>query len=141
MRRHPALRHLSSDHHTGLVLARKARQSANGSLHDQRYFRSTLVARFGAELKPHFQLEEDGLLPAMRRAGETRLVQRTLSEHASLRGLIAENQVENLAAFAKLLSAHIRFEEKELFGRAQQLLDQGQLTELIDESVSGPASR
>ena len=29
MKRHPALRQLSSDHHIGLVLARKARQAAN----------------------------------------------------------------------------------------------------------------
>ncbi len=92
-----------------------------------------VVARFHAELEPHFRLEEDRLLPALRRAGETPLVARTLSEHADLRRLIADNQTGNLAQFADLLTAHIRFEEKELFQRAQQLLDLGQLTELMPE--------
>ena len=79
MQRHPALRQLSSDHHTGLVLARKARQAANGTVHDQRYAWTTLVARFSAELEPHFQVEEQGLLVALWRAGEAELVERTQS--------------------------------------------------------------
>jgi hemerythrin-like domain-containing protein len=60
-------------------------------------------------------------------------VARTLSEHAALRGLIADNQTGSLAQFADLPTAHIRFEEKELFQRAQQLLDLGQLAELMPE--------
>ena len=80
------------------------------------------MARFDAELEPHFQAEEADLLPAMRRAGETALVERTLQEHAALRALLGEGQSENLEAFADLLTQHIRFEEKELFERAQQVL-------------------
>ncbi len=133
MQRHPALRTLSSDHHSGLVLARRARQAANGNAHGQSHCWTMVVARFHAELEPHFRLEEDRLLPALRRAGETPLVARTLSEHADLRRLIADNQTGSLAQFADLLTAHIRFEEKELFQRAQQLLDLGQLTELMPE--------
>ena len=125
MQRHPALRQLSSDHHIGLVLARKARQAANGSLQDKRYAWTTVVDRFRTELEPHFQLEEDDLLPAMQRAGETLLVERTLTEHAGLRDLVSGNRIEDLAEFAELLTAHIRFEEKVLFERAQQLLDLG----------------
>ena len=125
MQRHPALRQLSSDHHIGLVLARKARQAANGSLQDKRYAWTTVVDRFRTELEPHFQLEEDDLLPAMQRAGETLLVERALTEHAGLRDLVSGNRIEDLAEFAELLTAHIRFEEKVLFERAQQLLDLG----------------
>ncbi len=133
MKRHPALRDLSSDHHIGLVLARKARQAADGNPRDRLHAWTTLVARFRAELEPHFQLEEEGLLPAMRRAGETLLVERTLTEHAALRDLVADARSENLAGFAELLVAHIRFEEKALFERAQQLLDLGQLAELVNK--------
>ena len=131
MQRHPALRQLSSDHHTGLVLARKARQAANGTVHDQRYAWTTLVARFCAELEPHFQVEEQGLLVALWRAGEVGLVERTLTEHEDMRGLIAQDRPENLARFAELLTAHIRFEEQTLFARAQELLAPDQLSELV----------
>jgi hemerythrin-like domain-containing protein len=133
MQRHPALRSLSSDHHSGLVLARKARQAANGDAHDQAHIWSKVVNRFEVELEPHFRLEEDVLLPAMQLAGETALVERTLIEHAALRRLIADDQTENLARFADLLQAHIRFEEKELFKRAQQRLELDDLTKLLNE--------
>jgi hemerythrin-like domain-containing protein len=134
MQRHPALRSLSSDHHSGLVLARKARQAANGDAHDQAHIWSKVVNRFEVELEPqHFRLEEEVLLPAMQLAGETALVERTLIEHAALRRPIADDQTENLARFADLLTAHIRFEEKELFERAQQLLDLDELTKLLNE--------
>lgn len=131
MKRHPALRQLSSDHHAGLVLARKARQAAEGSAHDQRYAWTTLVARFHAELEPHFKLEEKGLLVALWRAGETALVERTLTEHEDMRGLIAQDRPENLARFGELLRVHIRFEERDLFARAQALLEPDQLSELV----------
>jgi len=131
MKRHPALRQLSSDHHTGLVLARKARQAAKGSIHDQQDAWTTLVVGFHAELEPHFQTEEAGLLVALRRAGENELVERTLTEHADMRGLIAQDRPENLARFAELLTAHIRFEEQQLFARAQELLEADQLPGLV----------
>jgi len=131
MKRHPALRQLSSDHHTGLVLARKASQAAKGTVHDQRDAWTTLVARFRTELEPHFRVEEAGLLVALSRAGETALIERTLTEHEDMRGLIAQDRPENLARFAELLTAHIRFEERELFARAQELLQPEQLSELV----------
>lgn len=130
MKRHPALRQLSSDHHTGLVLARQARLAANGSADEQQATWSLLVERFGAELEPHFRLEENGLLVALERAGEALLVERTLREHKEVRALVAQDRPEGLARFAELLTAHIRFEERELFERAQTVLDAGELSEL-----------
>lgn len=123
MKRHPTLRQLSSDHHSGLVLARKARSAANGSIEEQQAAWSSVVARFEAELEPHFRLEEKGLLMALERAGETQLVERTLREHAEMRALIAQDRPGNLTRFAERLTAHIRFEERELFERAQLMFD------------------
>ncbi len=115
MKRAPGLRSLSSDHHTALVLARRlllavsAKEVADGW--------QELTKRFHKELEPHFHLEEEQLLPALARAGETEIVKRTLAEHLQLRGLIDDGpcDAETLRAFAKLLQAHIRFEERELF--------------------------
>ena len=123
MQRHKALQKLSSDHHTGLVLARRARHAANENLRKQTIAWQTIVDRFQTEMEAHFRLEETGLLPAMLRVGETELVERTLREHEALRLLIAENDAINLSRFAELFTAHIRFEEKELFEMAQRRLD------------------
>lgn len=132
VKRHPALRQLSSDHHSGLVLARKARLAANGSVEEQRDAWSLVVACFGVELEPHFRLEERRLLVALARAGETDLVERTVREHEEMRALVAQDRSENLAAFAELLTAHIRFEERELFECAQRVLDNDELSALLD---------
>jgi hemerythrin-like domain-containing protein len=132
MQRHRALRKLSSDHHVGLVIARRARNAAQHELSKQTEAWQTVTARFQTELEGHFRLEEKGLLPALSRVGETRLVEQTLQEHASLRRLIAEDRVENLGPFAELLVAHIRFEEKELFETAQRVLDVTTLELLMD---------
>jgi len=86
--------------------------------------------RFRAELEGHFRREECGLLPLLRTAGEVALVQWTFSEHQALRTLIAEGRRENLAPFAELLAAHIRFEETELFETAQRLLGPNVVAEL-----------
>lgn len=137
MQRHQALRNLSSDHHTGLVLARKARDAAGRDSRHQVDTWLTVVVRFRDELEPHFRLEESGLLPAMLRAGETGLVERTLREHTALRLLVAENHVEDLSRFAELLTAHIRFEEKELFETAQRLLNPDTLAMLAQQQIAG----
>ena len=99
MRRHPALRLLSSEHHTGLVIARRARQAVREGGHAQYAAWDEVRERFRAELEGHFQREERGLLPMMRDLGETGLVERTLHEHQVLRALVAQDRVENLMPY------------------------------------------
>ena len=123
MRRHPALRRLSSEHHTGLVIARRARQAAGQDGPAQSVAWDAVKERFRAELEGHFRREERGLLPVLRALGETELVERTLREHQALRALVAEERPANLRPFADLLAAHIRFEEQVLFASAQRRLD------------------
>lgn len=130
MRRHPALRLLSSDHHTGLVLARRARKAANEGGRAQSDAWKAVKEKFRAELDTHFKREERGLLPALRAAGEATLVERTLREHQAMRTLIADDHPSNLARFAALLVAHIRFEENALFDTAQRLLGPKELAAL-----------
>lgn len=122
MKRSAGLRTLSSEHHTGLVLARRALQAVEeGQVADAW---QDLPPQFEQELEPHFRQEEEQLLPALRQLGEEEIVQRTLEEHAALRALIhdRERDAEALKAFAELLKSHIRFEERELFAIAQARL-------------------
>jgi hemerythrin-like domain-containing protein len=72
MQRHPALRKLSSDHHRGLVLARRLADAANRDSATRAKAWALAMERFQTELEPHFQVEETSLLPAVRTA--TRIV-------------------------------------------------------------------
>lgn len=132
MQRFPALRQLSSEHHHGLVLARRAREQAKADIAQRRDTWEALRAAFDTELEPHFQREEQRLLPALEQAGELALVRQTLEEHRQLRALIAAGDVDALAVFAQALGDHIRFEEQVLFETAQRVLDETTLALLAE---------
>src|SRR5690625_5561136 len=88
MYRDPRLRGLSSDHHQALVLAvmlKKAAKSGNEAT--LKAAAQELAERFERELDPHFIVEEEVLLPALRARGasEYDLIERTEVDHAWLR--------------------------------------------------------
>jgi len=126
MKRHAALLQLSREHHQALKMARQARFASDAGISEAiTQAAEAICERFRDELEPHFQAEEKDLLPALTAAGASNLAQRTLAEHAELRELnrrLAEPDGETLARFATLLNDHVRFEERELFETAQQLL-------------------
>jgi len=122
MKRSPALVALSREHHTALVWAKRAQRGASG---DPQTLVVQLVAVFDREMELHFQTEEKDLLPALRACGQHDLVDRTLTDHRSLRekvDRIRAGDTDAVATFGKLLEAHVRFEERELFPVAEKLL-------------------
>jgi hemerythrin-like domain-containing protein len=143
MQRDRNLVRLSRDHHTGLVLAKRARELATNDATERRAAWTQMQARFADELEPHFQLEERGLLPALRAAGEDVLVDRTLTEHAELRRLIASADPSAPKRFGEALTAHIRFEEADLFETAQRVLPADVLDALgaLHQQTARPACR
>ncbi len=126
MKRHAALLQLSREHHHALKLSRLARFASDaGHALAIAEAAEKIIEAFPAVLESHFQSEENDLLPALAAVGAKALVTRTLAEHAELRDLnrrLAEPDSELLARFATLLHDHVRFEERELFETAQQLL-------------------
>lgn len=132
MKRVPALRDLSSEHHSGMVLVRRIRKAVASPDFQVAAVWADVVERFEHELEPHFQREEQGLLPVLRTTGEHALVERTLLEHKEMRDSVRKADPEKLLRFAQLLSDHIRFEERELFEVAQRQLSAEQLTALSD---------
>lgn len=131
MKRSPELRDLSVDHHHGLVLARTARNVAEGRKPLGLEEAWTEVAeRFAAELEPHFRIEEELLAPALAAAGEGALVGRLHEEHAALRAFVGPagpRSAADLGRFGELLEQHIRFEERVLFVVAEEKLDKAVL--------------
>jgi len=119
MKRNPVLQPLSREHHSALVLAKaceRAAQSADAAIVNLACRRAILA--FENELDAHFRIEEESLLPLLKSTYSQALLQRTLKEHEQLRGLLIglqQNDAQALGSFGKLLSAHVRFEERELF--------------------------
>lgn len=76
----------------------------------------------GAGLARHFAVEEPHLLPPVRAAGGDALASRTERDHAAIRNCVLSGPFDEpgLRQFAERLSAHVRFEERELFPFADQ---------------------
>ncbi len=129
MKRDPRLRDLSDDHHVALVLVRRAMRAASGtggqSLDDAW---AEVRRRFDLELRPHFAIEEQLLLPALeasQAAGLAALAARIRDDHAMVRELATGKGGDpraRLRAFCAHLEKHIRLEEREVFGRAEREL-------------------
>lgn len=136
MRRSPALRSLSSEHHQALVLAKHVRRLACYGDTDQMMAGCRqLRERFAADLDPHFRTEEEKLLPLLAAAGEEALVERTYREHRDLYGLVAAVAChpcrDLMLAFSELLEGHVRFEERILFETAQEKLSAEELSTVL----------
>jgi len=126
MKRTPVLQPLSREHHTALTLAKaceRAVQSRDEVLVSETCQR--VIRAFSDELEPHFRIEEQSLLPLLQGPENKLLEQRTLADHQQMRALLGglqQNGIEALDSFGKQLSAHVRFEERELFPALEILL-------------------
>lgn len=143
MKRVAAIRDLSDDHHTGLVLARRCRttaQSASAELIEQMW--SQVTETLQGHLEPHFSIEEQHLLPALVSIGEPELAARIEREHQEIRELAGSSERSSaaLSRFGDLVRSHIRFEEREVFERVQHRLSEDQLREIAAACESIPRS-
>lgn len=132
MKRHRALRPLSSEHHQALLVAFKLKKALAG--HAETAGAPTdlpglvlLARRFDEQLlAPHARAEEE-LLGAYLTEGD---MARLREEHLELRRLAAaartargDDARRELAAFADLLERHVRWEERDLFPYAEGHVD------------------
>jgi hypothetical protein len=121
LKRDPALRPLSRDHHHALLLGWKIRQGQAAKVAPGRMMRY-VRAFYEEALAGHFEEEERLLFPLL--GAEHPLVPRALAEHRRLEGLFATEQEASwpaaLGAIERELVALIRFEERELFQEIQE---------------------
>lgn len=126
MKRSQALQALSREHHTALTLAKACERAVGSGDSGQIGVACQRVIRaFADELEPHFVAEEQSLLPLLKTAESQPLVQRTLADHQQLRALLKglqKNEAGALDSFGKCLSAHVRFEERELFPALEDVI-------------------
>jgi len=132
MKRHEQLQPLSRQHHNGLLMALLIKKglAKNASL---TVINDFIVKGWEGELKDHFEMEETVLLPALRnKPFDPLLIEQLLTEHAQIRSLVTKaeankNTAEDLQLFSSLLEKHIRFEEKQFFPKAEEVLSEKEL--------------
>lgn len=134
MKRDPRLVGLSREHHHALTLSVRLRKATQAG-QDLAAAAQDLVRTFYSDIEPHFQIEEELLLPALEAVGGSgrALAARAREDHAWLRqgaALAAAGQTQHLAEYGRRMAAHVRFEERELFEYAQAALDDGVLQQI-----------
>ena len=136
MLRDKSLVPLSHQHQKALALCVRIDRAQPIPGRDLPAWQAEIEQRFEQEIKIHFSAEEQVLFPAANRFPElSPLVEELIADHASLREWFSEAKArrmtaETMPAFAEQLSAHIRKEERQLFERLQQLMNEEQLADL-----------
>lgn len=132
MKRSEALAILSRDHHQALVVAQRLKRADADSAVTAR---ARLLTFWEQEGRRHFQLEEELLLPAYAGYGGAYdpLVLRVLGDHVAIRARVAhlaarpDATLDELHASGEQLAAHVRLEERELFGAIEQAMPPDEL--------------
>lgn len=135
LHRHEALAPFSRDHYTGLVRAHRLIKAADADGPARRKAVADFVDAWGREIAEHFD-DEEHLLADLAQPDDRR---RLLDEHRLMRDLAqqahaargeADPDADLVRRIGDTLEKHIRWEERELFMRLQEQLDEQQLTRL-----------
>ncbi|GIV30826.1 MAG: hypothetical protein KatS3mg029_0177 [Saprospiraceae bacterium] len=139
LKRHPALQPLSREHHFGLLLCWKIRTGLAKGVVPER-IKAYTDWFFEHYLTPHFEAEEKHVFPILGNLDEHPLLRRALREHRRLRSLFQKNEdlPRQLSLIEEELTAHIRFEERQLFPAIEAMATPGQL-QLLEEFLSDTA--
>ena len=142
-RRHDSLIPLSHDHHHALAQARRLEEAA--SLSDvpaRTRAGDDFINFYLGRLLRHFREEEELFFAPLVDHEEARdQVLRVLAEHLrvhalarALRRQIMDGDADpkTLSDLSKLLTAHVRFEERELFPLVERLISEEDLTDLAE---------
>ncbi len=125
---------LSHQHQRALALCVRIDRASPIAEGDLRAWQTEIAQHFRTEIGIHFAAEEQALFPAARQFQELApLIEELLADHAALRQRFAQAEAHTAAdvsAFAELMSAHIRKEERQLFERLQELMSRDQLAAL-----------
>lgn len=126
MQRSTALQPLSREHHSALKLAKACERAALAAdaAEVAQACRRALDA-YAGELEAHFANEEQTLLPLLNGTPDQLLAERTLADHRQLHALLdglRRNDAKALGRFGLCLTAHVRFEERELFPAVENKL-------------------
>lgn len=134
IKRNEFLKAISREHHHGLLLSWKIRTGFKKQI-DPIRIKKYADWYYKTHLLPHFEVEEKYIFTILDKENE--LVKKALSEHRRLIRLFeSENDLlKSLTSIEEELESHIRFEERILFNKIQEVATNEQL-ELIKTSHS-----
>jgi hemerythrin-like domain-containing protein len=128
------LQQLSREHHQALVLANRCQKTAATADPDACNTQWQWVRKqFIATLMPHFRIEEQTLIEPLIRLNNIALLDQLLHQHGLLQACVFDNSepaAKRLQHFGKLLSDHVRFEERQLFPYLEQHLNAEELSRI-----------
>jgi iron-sulfur cluster repair protein YtfE (RIC family) len=129
IKRHQALKPLSREHHEGLLLSWKIRTGLKKEISIER-IKSYCDFFFKEDLIHHFNMEELHVFPILEADDE--LVKRALADHRKLKRLFMKKQpdMKSIVAIEEELEAHIRFEERVLFNKIQEVASERELLKI-----------
>ncbi|HEY3773741.1 MAG TPA: hemerythrin domain-containing protein [Solirubrobacteraceae bacterium] len=135
MKRSDALSIFSRDHHEALFVAQKLRRASAETADPER---ARFLSFWETHGRRHFQLEEELLFPAYADHGDAHhpLLLRALGDHVAIRARarrLADRPHATPDVLQKLgtaLSAHVRLEERELFGVIEAAMPADELVAL-----------
>lgn len=140
LKRNKALHILSHDHHHGLLLAQLIKKGGPKykNLPDTTEGKKDYAIRFYYdELIKHFEDEEKILFPVVNGKDDEidNLIEEIIDEHKKIKQLTnkleSDEDVEStLDELGHILESHIRKEERNLFGKIQEILTEEELTDL-----------
>ena len=139
-RRHDSLLPLSHDHHHALAQARRLEAAASMTdVSERRRATDAFVNFYLGRLMRHFREEEELFFAPLVDNDETRdQVMKAVSEHLQMHALArtlmrqlvdGEADPDTLKTLSKLLTAHVRWEERDLLPLVEKSLSQEQLEE------------
>jgi hemerythrin-like domain-containing protein len=128
VKRAEALQPLSREHHQALHMAKRLRDQPPEEVVDD----FTLFWKDqGIE---HFRLEEEVLVPASGLPDDHEMVRRLMREHREITAMAEAvgpgSKNESIRLLGEALTAHVRFEERELFPLIESTLDESELSAL-----------
>src|SRR5487761_471491 len=118
---------LSHQHQRALALCVRIDRASPIGDSDLVTWQAEIAQHFQSEIRFHFAAEENVLFPAV-----APLVEELLLDHFLLRESFAKAEAHamstaDLSAFAECMSTHIRKEERQLFERLQELMNEEEL--------------
>ncbi len=142
MLRDKSLVPLSRQHQHVLALCVRIDRASPIEDADRAAWQAEIAQHFRTEISIHFAAEEQVLFPAAQKLPDlSSLVEELLTDHAALRECFARAEAgqmsaADLSAFVLRMSTHIRKEERQLFERMQELMNQEELA-LLGEQLDG----
>jgi hemerythrin-like domain-containing protein len=130
IKRHEAIQPLSREHHHGLLLCFRIRVGLQRNI-DTARIKQYVDWFWTNHLKEHFDIEEKYVFPVLDTNDEMFI--RAHVEHRRLEALISQQTVDGrtLDEIAKILEGHIRFEERIMFNKIQEIATEEQLKDIF----------